>query len=103
MVFSSNQEASKLYEDNSLDFVFIDADKQNYVNYFDLVVDKMRPGGLILADNILWSGKVLEKNRKKLDKNTAAILAYNEKVNKDPRVENVILPIRDGIMLARKL
>lgn len=86
-----------------LDFVFIDADKQNYVNYFDLVVDKMRPGGLILADNILWSGKVLEKNRKKLDKNTAAILAYNEKVNMDPRVENVILPIRDGIMLARKL
>lgn len=86
-----------------LDFVFIDADKQNYVNYFDLVVDKMKPGGLILADNILWSGKVLEKNRKKLDKNTAAILAYNEKVNNDSRVENVILPIRDGIMLARKL
>jgi predicted O-methyltransferase YrrM len=87
----------------SFDFVFIDADKRNYVNYFDLVVDKMRPGGLILADNILWSGKVLAKNRKKLDKDTAAILAYNDKVQNDPRVENVILPIRDGIMLARKL
>ncbi|AKP49927.1 O-methyltransferase [Cyclobacterium amurskyense] len=86
-----------------LDFVFIDADKRNYVNYFDLVVDKMKPGGLILADNILWSGKVLAKNRKKLDRDTAAILAYNEKVNADQRVENVILPIRDGIMLARKL
>ena len=86
-----------------LDFVFLDADKRNYVNYFDLVVDKMKPGGLILADNILWSGKVLAKNRKKLDRDTAAILAYNEKVNADQRVENVILPIRDGIMLARKL
>ena len=86
-----------------LDFVFIDADKRNYVNYFDLVVDKMKSGGLILADNILWSGKVLAKNRKKLDRDTAAILAYNEKVNADQRVENVILPIRDGIMLARKL
>jgi len=86
-----------------LDFVFIDADKRNYVNYFDLVVDKMKSGGLILADNILWSGKVLAKNRKKLDRDTAAILAYNEKVNADQRVENVILPIRDGIMLASKL
>jgi len=85
------------------DFVFIDADKRNYVNYYDLVVDKMKPGGLILADNILWSGKVLSKNRKKIDKETATILAFNEKVNADQRVENVILPIRDGIMLARKL
>lgn len=85
------------------DFVFIDADKRNYVNYYDLVVDKMKPGGLILADNILWSGKVLSKNRKKVDKDTATILAFNEKVNADQRVENVILPIRDGIMLARKL
>ena len=85
------------------DFVFIDADKRNYVNYYDLVVDKMKPGGLILADNILWSGKVLSKNRKKVEKDTATILAFNEKVNADQRVENVILPIRDGIMLARKL
>jgi len=85
------------------DFVFIDADKRNYVNYYDLVVQDMEPGGLILADNILWSGKVLAQNRKKLDKDTAAILAFNEKVQADPRVENIVLPIRDGIMLARKL
>lgn len=85
------------------DFVFIDADKRNYVNYYDLVVQDMAPGGLILADNILWSGKVLAQNRKKLDKDTAAILAFNEKVQADPRVENIVLPIRDGIMLARKL
>ncbi|SHM99781.1 Predicted O-methyltransferase YrrM [Cyclobacterium lianum] len=85
------------------DFVFIDADKRNYVNYYDSVVGEMKPGGLILADNILWSGKVLAENRKKLDKDTAAILAFNERVRQDPRVENVVLPIRDGIMLVRKL
>ncbi|GEO23008.1 O-methyltransferase [Cyclobacterium qasimii] len=85
------------------DFIFIDADKRNYVNYYNLIVDKIKPGGLILADNILWSGKVLSKNRKKVDKDTATILAFNEQVNADPRVENVILPIRDGIMLVRKL
>lgn len=86
----------------NFDMVFIDADKDNYVNYYDLVVERMNPGGLILADNILWSGKVLAENRKKLDKDTAAILAFNEKVQQDPRVENVVLPIRDGIMMARK-
>tara|TARA_R110001592_G_scaffold9215_2_gene49193 strand:+ start:7881 stop:8519 length:639 start_codon:yes stop_codon:yes gene_type:complete len=85
------------------DFIFIDADKRNYVNYYDLIVDKLKPGGFILADNILWSGKVLSKNRKKVDKDTAAILAFNKIVNADQRVENVILPIRDGIMLVRKL
>ncbi|WP_439482167.1 O-methyltransferase [Cyclobacterium plantarum] len=89
--------------DQAFDFVFIDADKRNYVNYYDLVVQDMEPGGLILADNILWSGKVLAQNRKKLDRDTAAILAFNKRVQEDPRVENVVLPIRDGIMLARKL
>lgn len=86
----------------NFDMVFIDADKINYTNYYDLVIDRLNPGGIIFADNILWSGKVLEANRKKLDKDTAAILAFNEKVQQDPRVENVILPIRDGIMMARK-
>jgi caffeoyl-CoA O-methyltransferase len=81
------------------DLVFIDADKERYSLYFDLVIDKVRPGGIILADNVLWSGKVLDAQP---DKDTKAILAFNSKVNSDPRVENVLLPIRDGIMMARK-
>ena len=82
------------------DLVFIDADKERYSLYFDLVIDKVRKGGIILADNVLWSGKVLDE---KPDKDTKAIRAFNEKVNADPRVENVLLPIRDGIMMARRL
>ncbi|SHO63429.1 O-methyltransferase [Algoriphagus zhangzhouensis] len=85
------------------DLVFIDADKINYANYYDLVIDKMSTGGIILADNVLWSGKVLPEGRKKLDKDTAAILDFNRMVQDDPRVENSLLPIRDGIMMARKL
>jgi len=84
----------------TFDLVFIDADKENYSNYFDLVIDKVRKGGFILADNVLWSGKVLEAQK---DKDTAAIHAYNQKINADPRVENVLVPIRDGIMIARKI
>lgn len=82
------------------DLVFIDADKENYANYFDLVIDKVRPGGFILADNVLWSGKVLDE---KPDKDTRAINAFNKKIQDDSRVENVLLPIRDGIMLIRKV
>lgn len=82
------------------DLVFIDADKSNYGSYFDLIIDKIRPGGFILADNVLWSGKVLDKNP---DTDTRAIIAFNEKVQGDSRVENVLLPIRDGIMMIRKL
>ena len=82
------------------DLVFIDADKINYINYFDLVIDKVRPGGFILADNVLWSGKVLNKNP---DNDTKSIIAFNQKIQHDPRVENVLLPIRDGIMIIRKL
>lgn len=82
------------------DLVFIDADKHNYSNYFDLVIDKVRPGGWILADNVLWSGKVIAQN---MDKDTTAIDAYNKKIHKDPRVENVIISIRDGINIARKI
>lgn len=88
--------------DDGIDLVFIDADKPNYSLYFDLVIDKLRPGGFILADNVLWSGKVVEPI-KESDKSTVAIHAFNQKVLDDPRVENVLIPIRDGIMAARKL
>ncbi len=84
----------------TFDLVFIDADKENYPNYYDLVIDKVRPGGYILADNVLRSGRVLDE---KPDKDTRAIIAFNTQVNNDPRVESVLLPIRDGIMLLRKL
>ena len=82
------------------DLVFIDADKASYSRYFDLVIDKVNKGGLILADNVLWSGKVLDPEP---DKDTMAILEFNKKVQLDSRVENVLLPIRDGIMVARKV
>jgi caffeoyl-CoA O-methyltransferase len=85
---------------DTFDLVFIDADKSNYSNYFDLVIDKVRPGGFILADNVLWSGKVLNKNP---DSDTKVILAFNEKIQRNSQVENVVLPIRDGIMIIRKL
>ena len=83
------------------DLVFIDADKENYSLYFDLVIGKVSSGGIILADNVLWSGKVLEKNNP--DKDTQAIQAFNHKILEDPRVENVLVPIRDGIMIMRKI
>lgn len=82
------------------DLVFIDADKINYSNYYDLVFDKVRLGGYILADNVLWSGKVLAPSP---DKDTLAILDFNKKVQQDGRVENILLPIRDGIMVVRKI
>ena len=81
------------------DLVFIDAGKRFYAAHFDLVIDKVRSGGIILVDNVLWSGKV---TLKKHDKDTAIIHAFNEKVVQDERVENVLLPIRDGINIIRK-
>ena len=84
------------------DLVFIDADKENYSNYFDLVIDKVPSGGFILADNVLWSGNIL-KSEKDMDKSTLAIHDFNKKVHLDPRVENVLFPIRDGIMVLRKI
>lgn len=84
----------------SFDLVFIDADKINYSRYYDLVFDKVRPGGFILADNVLWSGKILAPNP---DKDTRAILAFNRKVAEDARVENVLLPVRDGVLVIRKI
>jgi len=84
------------------DMVFIDADKSNYLNYYKLCIDQVKQGGYILVDNVLWSGKVLEKNRKKLDKDTESILEFNEFVHQDDRVQNVLFPIRDGLMILRK-
>lgn len=82
------------------DLVFIDADKENYGRYFDLVINRVNLNGFILADNVLWSGKVLDE---KPDKDTRAILAFNEKILQDERVENVVLPVRDGITLMRRV
>ena len=84
----------------SFDLVFIDADKESYSTYFDLVIDKVPSGGYILADNVLWSGKVLDA---KPDKDTRAIVAFNLKIRNDSRVENLLLPVRDGIMVMRKV
>ncbi|UFH53600.1 O-methyltransferase [Spirosoma sp. KNUC1025] len=88
--------------DETFDLVFIDADKRNNSLYFDLIFDKVRQGGFILADNVLWSGKVVEPV-KPADLDTVAVQAFNQKVQNDERVENVLLPVRDGIMLMRKL
>lgn len=88
--------------EETFDLVFIDADKRNLSLYFELVLDKLRPGGFVLADNVLWSGKVIEP-LKPSDEDTRAVLAFNQLVHNDPRVENVLLPVRDGIMLIRKL
>lgn len=85
----------------AFDLVFIDADKNNYPQYLDLVIDKLTPGGLLIADNVLWSGKVLEEIQPE-DKDTPGVIEFNKKVQNDPRLENVLLPLRDGLMLARK-
>lgn len=84
------------------DLVFIDADKENYINYWNLTVPMMNKGGIILSDNVLWSGKVLEEVQKN-DKSTPILLEYNKIVNEDPRVETVLLPIRDGLTVSRVL
>lgn len=89
--------------DGPFDLVFIDADKFYYSEYFDLIIEKVPTGGIILADNVLWSGKILVEEGQKVDKDTRALLDFNQKVQDDPRVENVLLPIRDGVLMARKL
>ena len=83
----------------TFDLVFIDADKPNYSNYYNLVFDRVRPGGFIIADNVLWSGRVLEAEK---DESTQALYDFNEMVLADDRVANVLLPIRDGLMVVRK-
>ena len=84
------------------DLVFIDADKENYLNYYELIVPKMNKGGIILSDNVLWSGKVLEPLQKN-DLSTKILLEYNDLLKNDPRVETVLLPIRDGLTVSRVL
>jgi predicted O-methyltransferase YrrM len=87
---------------SDLDLVFIDADKESYATYYDLVIDKVRHGGFIIADNVLWSGKVLDEDEINKDEDTKAIVEFNNKVHLDDRVENVLFPIRDGLMILRK-
>ena len=88
--------------DEKFDLVFIDADKENYGRYFDLVIDSVKKGGVIIADNVLWSGKVLDDKKKNPDKDTNALINFNLKVHNDKRVENVLLPVRDGLMILTK-
>ncbi len=83
------------------DLVFIDADKENYSTYYDMVFPRVKKGGYIIADNVLWSGKILNSPMK-MDIETRSLFDYSHKINADPRVENVLLPLRDGLMIARK-
>jgi len=85
---------------DTFDLVFIDADKSNYINYFNLIINKMNSGGVILSDNVLWSGKVTEKLSSK-DLNTKILIKYNELLNNDDRIETIVLPIRDGLTISR--
>jgi caffeoyl-CoA O-methyltransferase len=88
--------------ETKFDLVFIDADKANYGTYYDMVFDKLTPNALIIADNVLWSGKVVDKNLKANDEATQALLEFNKKITCDERVENLLLPVRDGLMIVRK-
>ena len=88
--------------DKTFDLVFIDADKENYSNYFNIIIDKLNTGGIILSDNVLWSGKVLDTTFKKEDTSTPALIEYNALLKNDKRVETVVLPIRDGLTVSRK-
>ena len=83
--------------------VWMDAEKADYINYYNLCIDKMASGGLIMADNVLWSGKIIDQNELDTDKDTILLNEFNSMVQNDPRVENILLPIRDGIMMIRKL
>ncbi len=88
--------------DNDYDLIFIDADKANYDVYYDICIEKLRKGGVIIVDNTLWYGKVaLEKMPE--DKSTLSIHRFNQKITEDPRVENIMIPLRDGIMIGRKI
>ncbi len=87
--------------EEEFDLVFMDADKVNYPKYLELVADKLKKGGLLIADNVLWSGKVV-KPLKSDDKDTRGVLAFNKMIQEDDRFENTLLPLRDGLMFARK-
>lgn len=86
--------------DGPFDLVFIDADKANYSNYFKLVIEKINPGGILLSDNVLWSGKVTSAPDER-DLDTRELIKYNKLLNEDPRIETVLLPIRDGLTISR--
>ncbi|MES2517475.1 MAG: O-methyltransferase [Bacteroidota bacterium] len=88
----------------TFDIVFIDADKMNYQKYYDLVIDKVRIGGYIISDNVLWSGKVADiQEGKKIDRDTQNLLNFNKMCHDDPRTENILMPLRDGLMISRVL
>lgn len=84
---------------DTFDLVFIDADKKNNGTYYDMIFNQVRPGGIIIVDNVLWSGKILNKSQ---DKDTKNISNFNDKINADTRVEKLILPVRDGLFIIRK-
>ncbi|MEY2924760.1 MAG: hypothetical protein RLZZ337_1308 [Bacteroidota bacterium] len=86
----------------AFDLVFIDADKENYANYYDLLIERLPSGAVIIADNVLWSGKVVEPIELEKDIETKALDQFNKQIQNDKRVENVLLPIRDGLMVVRK-
>jgi predicted O-methyltransferase YrrM len=86
----------------SFDLVFIDADKENYAAYYDLLIDRLPSGAVLIADNVLWSGKVLDADQALTDNDTKALDSFNKKIQADTRVENVLMPIRDGLMVIRK-
>ena len=87
--------------EGSFDLIFIDADKKNYPQYFDLCLEKLNPNALLIADNVLWNGKVVEKPQP-TDANTQGVLIFNEKVQKCKQLQNLLLPLRDGLMIAQK-
>jgi len=89
--------------DIKFDLIFIDADKPNYSNYFHLIIDKLNPSGIILSDNVLWHGKVVEPLNNIEDRSTKAILEYNTLLKNDSRIETVVLPIRDGLTISRRI
>tara|TARA_B110000285_G_scaffold113682_1_gene128946 strand:+ start:558 stop:1202 length:645 start_codon:yes stop_codon:yes gene_type:complete len=89
--------------DLSYDLIFLDADKSNYLNYFNLLIPKLNPKGILIADNVLWSGKVLEETTSIKDMDTPALKEFNEHVKNDQRVETLLLPLRDGLTICRKV
>lgn len=93
------QESIKSLKDEVFDIVFIDADKKNNGTYYDLIFDQVKPGGIIIVDNVLWSGKVLNKAQ---DKDTKNISSFNDQIAADNRIEKLILPVRDGLFVIRK-
>ncbi|MEO1301516.1 MAG: O-methyltransferase [Bacteroidota bacterium] len=86
----------------TFDLVFIDADKKNYARYYALALDRLRAGGFMIIDNVLWKGQVLPEQGHEIDKRTQRMIDFNTQVHRDPRVENVLLPVRDGLLVVRK-